>query len=430
MQSWTETGVRIESQLRQRLGQWRIPCFDYAICHRGQVVAAGHGGWASVEEQLPLRPDSRFRIFSMTKPVTSVAALMLVDEGKITLDEPISRVLPELGGLVVLDGRHPDGSLKTRPPIDQMTLRHLLTHTAGLTYHFMTRVGLDGQLQEGPLQRLYRQHGIKPAASKIAALPGDAAPVRTGDELLRALASIPLVDDPGAQFHYSVATDVVGLVIERLTGTSLGSALRTRLFEPLGMADTGFQVQRADMDRFTSNYRLCPGRLELVDSWADSEYLRQPTFESGGGGLVSTTRDYMRFLEMLRSGGSLGGHRYISEEMHGQLCRSQLRPQILAPSSLEASMGTAFGLGLGIYVDRHLANTPVPAGSLFWNGAAGTCCWIDPRQDVTGVIMTQLLDNDSYRLDRLLHREVYTEDGLLREGQIESELAVKSELTP
>lgn len=414
LQSWTDTAARIEAQLRRRVSQRRIPCFDYALCHRGRLVAAGHGGWASLEEQLPLRAKSLFRIFSMTKPVTSVVALMLVEEGKITLDEPISRVLPEFGGLAVLDGQHPDGSLKTRRLTNPMTLRHLLTHTAGLTYHFMTSVGPGGQLQEGPIQRLYRQYGIKPAASKIGALPGDAAPVRTGAELLRALASIPLVDEPGAQFHYSVATDLVGLVIERLTGTSLGSALRTRLFEPLGMADTGFFVPRADADRFTSNYRLSAGGPELVDGWRDSEYLHQPTLESGGGGLVSTTIDYVRFLEMLRAGGMLDGRRYLSAEMHVELCRSQLSPQVLAPSNLEVSAGTGFGLGLGIYENGPLANTPVPAGSLFWNGAAGTCCWIDPHQDVTGVVMTQLLENDSYRLDRLLHREVYDDDGLLR----------------
>ena len=411
---WTEIGARIEALLRQRVHLSRIPCFDYAIRHHGQLVAAGHGGWGSVEEKTALGANSLFRLFSMTKPVTSVAALMLVDEGKIMLDEPVSRVLPELGGLAVLDGLRTDGSLKTRPMTRPMTLRHLLTHTAGLTYHFMAYLESDGQLREGPVQRLYRQQGIKPAARLIGALPGDADPIRNGADLLRAVGSIPLVDEPGAQFHYSIATDLVGLVIERLTGSSLGTALRTRLFEPLGMVDTGFQVTQADAGRFTSNYRLSAQGLELVERWCDGDYLRPSTLESGGGGLVSTATDYGRFLEMLRAGGTLDGRRYLSADMHAQMCRAQLSPQVMAPSNLEASPGTGFGLGLGIYEDSILAQTPVPVGSLFWNGAAGTCCWIDPRHDLTCVVMTQVLENDSFRLDRLLHRELYDGDGALR----------------
>jgi len=414
LQSWSETAARIERQLRQRVSERRLPCFDYAIYHRGRLVAEGHGGWASVEGQLPLRARSVFRIFSMTKPITSVVALMLVEEGKIELDESISRVLPEFGALRVFDGLDPVGSLRTRPSVNPITLRHLLTHTAGFTYHFMTVPGPDGRELEGPIQRLYRDQGIKPAAAKIAALPGDAAPLRTGAQLLKALASIPLVDDPGTQFHYSIATDLIGLVIEKLTGSTLGTALSTRLFEPLGLDATGFSVPQPDADRFTSNYRPGAQGLELVDGWRDSDYLRQPSFESGGGGLVSTTADYVRFLEMIRGGGTIGGRCFLSTKMCAELCRPQLNSQVLARSKLEASAGTGFGLGLGIYEDRRLADTPVPAGSLFWNGAAGTCCWIDPHQDLTAVVMTQLLENDAHRLDRLLHREVYDEDGRLR----------------
>jgi len=405
---------RIEAQLRRRLHQPRIPCFDYAICHRGRVVASGHDGWASVEEQLPLRPHSLFRIFSMTKPITSVTALMLVDEGRIALDEPIARVLPELGALRVFDGLEADGSLRTRPLVNAMTLRHLLTHTAGLTYHFMTAPGPDGQQQEGPVQRLYRARGIKPAAARIAALPGDAPPVRTAAQLLDALGSIPLVSEPGAQFHYSIATDLVGLVIERLTGASLGSVLRTRLFDPLGMKDTGFQVPPADLDRFTSNYRFAAQGPQLVDSRRDSEYLQRQSFESGGGGLVSTTADYVRFAELLRAGGACGGQRFLSPGMYAELVRPQVSPEALAPSNLEVSAGTGFGLGLGIYQNSRLANTTVAAGSFFWNGAAGTCWWIDPRHELSAVVMTQLLENDTDRLDRLMHREIYDENSQLR----------------
>jgi len=414
VQSWADITARIDTQLRRRLNQPRIPCFDYAICYRGRVVAARHDGWASVEERLPLRDQSLFRIFSMTKPITSVAALMLVDEGRIALDEPVERILPELGALRVFDGMSTDGSLRTRPAANAMTLRHLLTHTAGLTYHFMTEPGPDGQQQEGPIQQLYRAHGIKPAAARIAALPGDAMPVRTGTELLAALGSIPLVSEPGAQFHYSVATDVVGLIIERLTGTSLGEVFRAQLFEPLGMKDTSFHVQPADVSRFTSNYRFTFQGPQPVDTWRDSEYLQPPSFESGGGGLVCTTADYVKFLEMLRSGGTHGGQRFLSQRMHAELCCPQLSPEVLAPSNIEVSAGTGFGLGLGIYENKHLANTPVPAGSLFWNGAAGSCCWIDPRHDLSVVVMTQLLENDTDRLDRLMHREIYDENSQLR----------------
>lgn len=414
MQPWAAIRERIETQLRRRLGQPRIPCFDYAINHRGRVVAAGRDGWASVEERLPLRAHGLFRIFSMTKPITSVTALMLVDEGRIALDEPVARILPELGALRVFDGLKADGTLRTRPAVNAITLRHLLTHTAGLTYHFMTEPGPDGQQQEGPVQRLYRARGIKPAAARIAALASDAPPVHTGAELLEALSSIPLVSEPGAQFHYSIATDVVGLLIERLTGASLGTVLHARVFEPLGMKDTGFQVPPAHADRFTSNYRFTPLGPQLVDTLRDSEYLQPQSFESGGGGLVSTTADYVQFLEMLRAGGELGGQRFLSPALCAQLCRPQLSPEVLAPSNLEVSPGTGFGLGLGIYENKRLANTPVAAGSFFWNGAAGSCCWVDPRHDLSAVIMTQLLENDTDRLDRVMHREIYDPDGELR----------------
>ncbi|MBS0419680.1 MAG: beta-lactamase family protein [Proteobacteria bacterium] len=414
MPAWADITARIETQLRRRLEQPRIPCFDYAICHRGRVVAAGRDGWASVEERLPLRAQSLFRIFSMTKPITSVIALMLVDEGRIALDEPVARILPELGSLQVFEGVDANGSPRTRPAVNAITLRHLLTHTAGFTYHFMTEPGPDGQQQEGPIQRLYRARGIKPAAVKIAALPGDAAPVRTGAEMLAALGSIPLVSEPGRQFHYSVATDVVGSMIERLTGTTLGTVFHARLFEPLGMKNTSFRVQPADIARFTSNYRFTVQGPQLVDNWRDSDYLQPPSFESGGGGLVSTTNDYLQFLEMLRAGATSGDRRFLSPALWAQLCKSQLSPQVLAPSTIEVSAGTGFGLGLGIYENQQLANTPVASGSLFWNGAAGSCCWIDPRHDLSVVVMTQLLENDTDRLDRLMHREMYDEDSQLR----------------
>ena len=170
----------------------------------------------------------------------------------------------------------------------------------------------------------------------------------------------------------------------------------------------------AAADRFTSNYRFAPEGPQLVDTRCDSEYLQPQSFESGGGGLVSTTVDYLQFAEMLRAGGTLSGQRFLSPGMYVELCRPQLAPEVLAPSNLEVSAGTGFGLGLGIYEHNRLANTPVAAGSLFWNGAAGTCWWIDPRHDLSAVVMTQLLENDTDRLDRLMHREIYDEDSQLR----------------
>lgn len=343
------------------------------ISRQGKIIHTDVIGARGVDDPRPLDEDALFRIYSMTKPVTAVAAMMLYEEGKFHLSDPVSKFVPELKDLKVLkDGRYV-------PAESDMTMHHLLTHTAGLSYGFADNNAVDLAYREAELWR----------SSDL-------------DELAERLGSLPLLFEPGQRWHYSVAVDVTGMVVERLSGLSFNEFLRTRLFEPLDMPDTFFIVPEGKRDRFLPNH--------VWDYEANALSSEHPEWEpryfdatlfSGGGGLVSTTRDYMRFCEMLRGGGELGGVRILSpktvdfmREDHLHATSSEVRAGIDQRMVFgQPTSGLGFGLGFGVVTDPASIRTLTSEGEYFWGGAAGTIFWIDPVEEIVVISMIQLMSS-------------------------------------
>ena len=347
------------------------------VARGGKIVHFEAVGQRGVDDPTPLGKDDLFRIYSMSKPITAVAAMMLYEEGKFHMSDAVSEHVPELAGLEVLvDGE--------RVPAErEMTMRQLLTHTTGLSYGFNPN---------DPVDQLYRE--VQPLAGTNL------------DEFAERLAQLPLAFQPGARWHYSVAVDVTGLVVERLSGLSFDVFLKERIFDPLGMEDTFFNVPDEKMDRFLPNHRWArdeaegagsPNGGKLVDlgEGARTSYQNTQMF-SGGGGLVSTAMDYLRFCEMVRRGGELDGVRLLSPRTVEFMVANHLPATITGGGTGEqpgagAARAFGFGLGWGVNVDPVAAGVPSSFGDYSWGGAAGTVFWIDPVQDMVVIGMIQLM---------------------------------------
>ncbi|MCY4012427.1 MAG: serine hydrolase [Gammaproteobacteria bacterium] len=347
------------------------------VARDGKIVHFEAVGQRGVDDPTPLAKDDLFRIYSMSKPITAVAAMMLYEEGKFHLSDAVSEHVPELAGLEVLvDGE--------RVPAErEMTMRQLLTHTTGLSYGFNPN---------DPVDQLYRE--VQPLAGSNL------------DEFAARLAQLPLAFQPGARWHYSVAVDVTGLVVERLSGLSFDVFLKERIFDPLGMEDTFFNVPDEKMGRFLPNHRWArdegegagsPNGGQLVDlgEGARTSYQNTQMF-SGGGGLVSTAMDYLRFCEMVRRGGELDGVRLLSPRTVDFMVANHLPATITGGGTGEepgagAASAFGFGLGWGVNVDPIAAGVPSSMGDYSWGGAAGTVFWIDPVQDMVVIGMIQLM---------------------------------------
>ena len=332
-------------------------------------VAAGETGENSGRA---VDADSIHRVYSQTKPVTGVAIMMLIEEGRIGLDQPIGEILPQFARLQVLVS--PDGDA-VRPPARQPTIRHLLTHTAGFSYG----------LQISPLAARYRELGIEPGDLIEAHRSGPEGP-RDLDAFIDLLATLPLERDPGEMFEYSVSIDVLGAIVEKVSGKTLDLFFSERIFGPLGMRDTGFVVPADKRDRMVNLHeRAEDGSWSLADAGADSAYARHPGLLSGGGGLVSTARDYMRFTAMLAGEGETRGVRLLRPETV-RLARSNLFP----PGVEVQFYGNVMtGIGYGAAMQVQLAPTRIPPGVFGWGGAAGTGTWVDPIHRLHMVLMTQ-----------------------------------------
>jgi CubicO group peptidase (beta-lactamase class C family) len=359
--------------------------YDYVASGRlaGAVAALGWGnappgqiarGTLGFDSQVPVDLDSLFRIYSMTKPVTGMAAMMLVDEGKIELDQPISEFLPKFANMQVQ--ATPDGSLtEVRPAQTAITLRHLLTHTAGLGYTI---------IQKGPIKDAYEAAGLVPArASRLPIPPFSGVTTVPGlAQFADKLAELPLVYEPGTKFSYSVSLDLVGRLIEVVTGQDFDAFLAERLFGPCGMASTVWQVSAAQAPRLTSNYLLHDGKTDPLDPGASSISLDPPAFPFGGAGLVSSPRDYDRFLMMLAGGGLIDGTRVMSE------AAVRLGTSNLLPASLDLAgtwiQGAGFGAGgrVGLGAD---------AGTFGWSGAAGTIGFVNTRIGLRAGVYVQFM---------------------------------------
>ena len=346
------------------------------VARDGKIVHFEAVGQRGVDDPTPLRKDDLFRIYSMSKPITAVAAMMLYEEGKFHLTDPVSEFVPELAGLEVLvDGE--------RVPVEQeMTMRQLLTHTTGLSYGFNPN---------DPVDQLYRE--VQPLAGTNL------------DDFAERLGQLPLAFQPGGRWHYSVAVDVTGLVVERLSGQSFDVFLKERIFDPLGMDDTFFNVPDEKMDRFLPNHgwqaadegEASQGGGKLVDlgEGARTSYQNTQMF-SGGGGLVSTAMDYLRFCEMVRRGGELDGIRLLSPRTVDFMVANHLPATITGAGTGEqpgaaAARAFGFGLGWGVNTDPVAAGVPSSLGDYSWGGAAGTVFWIDPVQDMVVIGMIQLM---------------------------------------
>ncbi|WP_439471437.1 serine hydrolase domain-containing protein [Brevundimonas sp.] len=311
-------------------------------------------------------PDSLFRIFSMTKPITGTAAALLIEDGKLTLDTAVADIVPEFANLKV--ATNPERGLDGRPAREVMTIRHLLTHTSGLSY------SIAG---DGPIPRAYREAGLTPGAPG-----GDTNQVRDLDELVRKLGDLPLTNEPGAAYHYSLSLDVLGLVIQRVSGMAFPDFIQRRILNPVGMSDTVWRLRDGDAARLMQVYGFSrDGRTPPapIPGLSAEDYARPVTLYSGGGGLISSTRDYLDFLSMLLNDGRAGRVRVMKAET-ARLIRSDI-----LPADLTAEGG---GYGFGGWVAR--PGHP-RQGEFGWSGAAGTQGWIDPEKGFAATLMIQAM---------------------------------------
>ncbi|MEC8379078.1 MAG: serine hydrolase domain-containing protein [Myxococcota bacterium] len=346
----TATGIEsVYSSVKKLIDDKSIAGATVMISHKGQIIHYDAQGFRDIAEQAPLKKDDIFRIYSMTKPITSVAALMLAEEGKLDLDAPVAHYLPELANLKVWK---PGRNKAVRVPI---TIRHLMTHTAGFTYGFFSATPVDIQYNmDHPLFST------------------------NNSEMVAKLAQYPLLFQPGKKWHYSVATDVLGHVIERVSGVSLGTFFKTRIFEPLNMVDTDFFISQDDLHRFTSVYKM---NLKPHEPYNTSDFQIPDRIESGGGGLVSTAQDYMNFCQMLLDGGVFHGERLLSEAMIKEMTRNQLPDGVLAYGY--------FGFGLGVQIQLSNWGDKAHEGEYGWSGAASTHFWISPTDELIVIALAQ-----------------------------------------
>jgi CubicO group peptidase (beta-lactamase class C family) len=364
-----------------------------AVCRGGQLAHVSMRGYRDAEAGLPVEADTLWRIYSMTKPITSVAAMMLYEEGALALHDPVAKYIPAFEHARVYK-RGPAAAMESVPASHPMLVWHLLTHTAGLTYPFF---------YSNPVDETYRKvfnYGQPETYTLI--------------EACERWASIPLLFEPGTSWNYSVATDVLGRVVEVASGQSLGEFFKQRIFEPLAMHETSFNISAAEQQRLAVLYGIHPQSGELFTSpQMDRDRTQPPVFVSGGGGLISTASDYLRFARMLLQRGELDGARVLGP-MTVDLMRVNHLPggALIGPPfgrgiSGAGDEGRGFGLGFGVVVDPVAAKSLAAAGEYSWAGAAGTQFWVDPDNEITVVFCTQVLfarNELGYTLRRLVNQ--------------------------
>ena len=354
---------RLEGAVKRFVDEGRYSGVITLVSRQGKVVYFDSYGKRDEEHGTPMEHDTLVRIYSMTKPITAVGLMMLHEEGAFQLSDPVVDYLPEFKDLRVLE----DG--EEVKPERSMTIQHLLTHTAGLTYGFFGESTIDKQYREA---RVLGEENL--------------------DEFVANLGKIPLQYHPGERWHYSVAVDVQGALIERISGMPLDQYFRRRILEPLGMKDTFFQVPTEKVSRFAANYRYNRGQKErrLSDSPAESKFVKDVTLFSGGGGLVSTAADYWRFCQMLLNGGTLDGVRLLGRKTVELMTQDHL-PALLEDPDPNSDFG--FGLGFRVILDVPSTGAPGSVGEYSWGGAAGTVFWVDPKEELVVVVMVQLMSS-------------------------------------
>ncbi len=383
--------ARIGAFLEERyVGPGRLPHADLLLARGGQPFYRVTLGQARADGT-PLQDDAIYRIASMTKALTSAAFMMLLEEGKVALDDPVTRVIPEFAGLGVYTGGGGDAPFApARPAMSVMRMVDLLTHMSGLTYGIQNRTNVD-------------------AAYRKARLDGHPS-LASNDHFITELAKLPLEFDPGTGWNYSVGTDVLGVIVARLSGMNLGEFLQSRIFAPLGMVDTGFHCPPEKGHRLTDSWYYAPGEApKLLDLAEKSNTLRAPRFESGGGGLVSTTADYHRFCAALADGGGpLISPKTLALMTANHLPGGQdLTALSRALFSEAGNAGIGFGLGFGVVVDPAKTLVQGSLGEFHWGGIHSTAFFVDRLEKLHMVFMTQLLPSSTYPIRRQLKTLAY-----------------------
>ena len=396
---------RLENHLKQRyVDAGRFPGTQLLVYRRGKIVHSTVQGFADVERKALVKDDTIFRIYSMTKPLTSVAFMRLVEEGRVALDEPVHKDIPEGKNLgVFMAGTGP--AFLTRPPTRPMLIVDLLRHTSGLTYGFQQRSNVDAA---------YRVNKI-----------GEVIKAGTLQTMIDDLAKIPLEFSPGEAWNYSVATDVVGYLVGKISGKPFEQFLKERILDPLGMKDTDFFVPKDKAHRLAACYSADPqggfnplaaerkGTLTLQDDPATSSFLSPPSFISGGGGLCSTAADYLTFCRALLNGGELDGVRLLGPKTLKLMTSNHLPGGVDLPAMSRSMFSEAayngIGFGLGFAVTMNPAQTLIAGspGEFNWGGAATTSFFIDPAEELIMIFMTQVLPSSAYPLRRELRTMVY-----------------------
>lgn len=372
----------------------RLPGTFCLVARGDRIAYLDHYGKRDIENDRPVELDTIYRFFSMTKPITSVAAMQLYEQGRLKLTDPVEKFIPSFADMQVYVGGNIQAP-RLRPATTQMTVHHLLTHMSGLTYGFMQAHPVDGIYRENGFDFGVRHSGLADTCDKLAALP--------------------LMCDPGAEWNYSHSTDVLGRVVEVVSGQTLGEYLNQHVLDPLGMVDTAFRVRDGQGHRLASNYSPHPktDQAFLIDSADTSPYLKDPSWEGGGGGLVSTMHDYHRFCRMLMNGGELDGQRIIGRKTLEFMTMNHLP----GDKDLQSSgtplwsetpyVGVGFGLGFSVQLNPAMTQVISSPGEFAWGGAASTAFWCDPAEELHVIFLTQLVPSSHHPIRPELKQLIY-----------------------
>ncbi|OJU18715.1 MULTISPECIES: serine hydrolase domain-containing protein [unclassified Sphingomonas] len=386
----------IDRLLKERyLDPGHFPHAQLLIARDGEVVHFSSQGAAREGKKKAIDESALFRIASMTKPITSLAFMILVEEAKVALDTPVHHVLPELKGVGVYDGGGAGVPFMTKPCAEPMRMVDLLRHTAGFTYSFQNRSNIDAAHRALKLENWHGDYDL--------------------DSFIAALGKLPLEFSPGTRWNYSVATDVLGLVVQRVSGMKLERFFAERIFAPLGMNDTFFTVPTDKLDRLVDCYTVIEGKgRQMFDRASESMWATPFKFVSGGGGLVSSAHDYNRFCQMCLGGGELDGARIVGRKTIELMTMNHL-PGNADLSSMSTSLfsetqnaGTGFGLGFAVTIDVARSMMPGSVGEYYWGGMFSTAFFIDPVERLSMVFMTQLSPSMLYPIRRELKTMIYS----------------------
>jgi CubicO group peptidase (beta-lactamase class C family) len=356
--------ARLGSGMKELVDEGRLAGVVTMVSRHGKVVEFDAAGKRDIATNAPMQKDSIFRIYSMSKPITGVAMMMLFEDGKWQLNDPVAKYIPEFAKLKVY-GTDANNNVVMKDQNHPVTMRELMSHSGGFTYGFFSNTAVDKLQLEADLLN----------------------PNNTLDEFIKRVAKLPLNAQPGSEWHYSISVDIQGYLVQKLSGMPFEEFLEKRIFKPLGMADTGFYVPKEKLNRFAEFYSYDKdGKMQVVGpkDGLNHDFSVKPALSSGGGGLVSTATDYMRFCQMLLNGGQLDGVRLLSP-----LTVELMRTNVLAPTVPILAPGAGFGLDFAVYTDPVAAGGYYGKGSFWWGGAAGTWFWIDPVNDLIVVGMIQ-----------------------------------------